>query len=131
VAGYLAHAHYALEDVEEAARFAALCADAAADDDHTSQALARTVRAKLTAREGDAESALHLAREAVGFLEPTDDINSHADRIVDLAKVLERIGRPADAAAALREALVLYERKANLVGAERTRSLLGASKPAP
>jgi hypothetical protein len=42
------------------------------------------------------------------------------------AKVLELAGRREEAAAELRHALALYERKGNLVMAERTRARLAA-----
>jgi hypothetical protein len=48
-----------------------------------------------------------------------DMLNAHADALVDLAEVLTRAG--GDARLELEQALALYERKGNLVMAERTR----------
>ena len=45
--------------------------------------------------------------------------------IVRLAEALELGNRDDDASAALREALLLYERKGDVVGAERVRRRLG------
>jgi hypothetical protein len=47
-------------------------------------------------------------------------LNAHADALIDLAEVLALAGQ--DARAELDRALALYERKGNLVMAERTRS---------
>ena len=52
----------------------------------------------------------------------TDMLNAHADALLDLAEVLALAGQ--DARAELEEAHALYERKGNLVMAERTRSRL-------
>jgi hypothetical protein len=49
-------------------------------------------------------------------------LNAHADALRDLAEVLALAGR--DARPELEQALALYERKGNLVMAERTRSKL-------
>ena len=47
-------------------------------------------------------------------------LNAHADALIDLAEVLTLAGQ--DARTELEQALALYERKGNLVMAERTRS---------
>jgi hypothetical protein len=47
-------------------------------------------------------------------------LNAHADARIDLSEVLALAGQ--DAQAELQQALALYERKGNLVMAERTRS---------
>ena len=73
---------------------------------------------------GDVESALQLAREAVDVVEPTDWLNLRADTMMDLAEVLELAGKTNDAAARIEQALALYERKGNLVMAERARARL-------
>ena len=49
-------------------------------------------------------------------------LNAHADALLDLAGVLALAGQ--DARAELEQAFALYERKGNLVMAERTRSRL-------
>jgi hypothetical protein len=49
-------------------------------------------------------------------------LNAHADALLDLAEVLALGGQ--GSRAELEEALTLYERKGNLVRAERTRSRL-------
>jgi hypothetical protein len=68
--------------------------------------------------------AERLAREGVELAERTDFVNHSADARVDLAIVLSRLRRTDDAQAALAEALRLYERKGNVVAAERVRAQL-------
>ena len=76
----------------------------------------------MLARRGELEEGERLAREAVALAAETDMLNMHADALVDLAEVLALAGgrTPAE----LEQALALYERKGNLVMAERTRSRL-------
>ncbi len=62
-------------------------------------------------------------RDSSLLLKPTTSID-HAKALADLAEVLELAGRREEAAAALEQALELYERKGNLVMAERTRERL-------
>ena len=80
----------------------------------------RQARAKLLARRGDFEEGERLAREAVALGAETDMLNMHAGALVDLAEVLALAGQ--DGRGELEQALALYERKGNLVMAERTRS---------
>ena len=56
--------------------------------------------------------------------ERSDDISQRGDALVDLAAVLDRAGRASDAATALRDAIALYERKGNVVSADRARTTL-------
>jgi tetratricopeptide (TPR) repeat protein len=91
-----------------------------AGDDVTSQALWRSVRGRLLARAGDDPAgALGFAGRAVGLLAETDARDTQADALLDLAEVEGLIGRPADAAAHVREALRMLEAKGNLVAARR------------
>jgi len=55
-----------------------------------------------------------------------DNITARADRLVDLAEVLRAHGNPADAAAALTEAVGLHEEKGNALAAEHCRQLLAS-----
>jgi len=123
-AAMLAKASYALDDLDEADRWCATSEDAAAADDLAAQIEWRAVRAKVMARRGAPEDAVALAREAVGIAERTDFVTIHGDACVDLAETLELAGRSDEAQEALRRALDLYERKGNLVSAERARSRL-------
>ena len=79
----------------------------------------RQARGKALARRGDLEEGERLAREAVALAGETEMLNAQADALIDLAEVLALAGR--DATPDLDRALALYERKGNLVMAERTR----------
>jgi len=128
-AGYLAQALYALDRLEEADAWASRAAELGASDDLITQMLWRGVKAKLLARHGDQAAGEKLAREAVAISVATDVLNHRGDALLDLAEVLALAGEADDAAAALEQALALFERKGNLVMAERTRARL-ATNPA-
>ena len=123
-AGCLAHALCAQGRYDEADEFIELAADSASADDAATQALWRSAKAKVVARRGEVEEALTLAREAVAILEPTDWLSVRADGLVDLGEILRLADRPAEARAALNEAVMLYEEKENVVGAGKGRGLL-------
>ena len=92
LAANLAEALYAQGAYSEAERFAAESEASAARDDVVSQVGWRRVRAKLRARDGEADDALRLANEAVAFADRTDMLDERADARVTLADVLE-LGR--------------------------------------
>jgi class 3 adenylate cyclase len=115
-----------VDRLEEADAWAARAAELGAEDDAVTEALWRQAKAVVAGRRGDHAPAERLAREAVAISETTDMLASQADAYVELADVLAVAGRTEDAAAALSEALVRYERKENLVMAERTRARLAA-----
>jgi tetratricopeptide (TPR) repeat protein len=120
-AGYLAQACYALGRYEEAGRFAEECESLSAPEDVVNQWLWRGVSAKILARHGEFEEAERLAREAVGWMEPTDAISLIGDAYRDLAEVLTLARKTEGARESLGRALELYERKGNLPASERTR----------
>ena len=121
-AGELARVIYAQGRYAEAQELTRVAQELSADDDVTSQALWRSVRAKTLARrqEGDAEE---LAREAVELLEGTDALILQADALEDLAEVLVLLGEPG-ARGYLSAALGCLERKGDVVSAERVRASL-------
>jgi tetratricopeptide (TPR) repeat protein len=123
-AGQLAASLYALGRFEEADRWTQTAEELASSDDVTSNMLWRQVRAKLLARGGHHADAERLAREAVGLGEETDMIHWHANALTDLSQVYVLAGRPEDGRVQLEQALVLYERKGNVVSAANTRSAL-------
>ena len=59
-------------------------------------------------------------------MEATDSLSHQADVRVALAFVLQAAGRGGEAAEALEAAIDRYDRKGNVVAAERTRALLAA-----
>jgi tetratricopeptide (TPR) repeat protein len=124
-AGLLGEAFYALDRLNEAETWADRSRELGASDDLFTQALWRQVEAKVLARRGEAEQAERLAREAVAITDTTQHLTGRANSRVDLATVLELIGKPEDARVALEQALALYEQKGNVVSAERTRARIG------
>jgi class 3 adenylate cyclase len=123
-AGWLAQAYYMVDRIDEAEVWAARAAELGTNDDAETQVIWRQVRAKVLARRGKQSDGELLAREAVAICEKTDLLNDQASVYADLAEVLLLGGRTGDAAAALEQALDRYERKENVVMAERVRARL-------
>jgi tetratricopeptide (TPR) repeat protein len=123
-AGLLAQAFYELGRLDEAATSAGRAAELGASDDRATQMHWRRVKAKVLARRGEHGEAERLAREAVAIGDETDMLNWVANTYSDLGEVLALAGRTEEAAAAFSEAIARYERKENLVMAERTRARL-------
>ena len=113
-----------LGDYEEAERLAQVGRQIGNERDSSTQSIWRQAQALVLSARGDHAEAERLAREAVAILEPTDGLCARAEAIEDLARVLQAADRTDDAAAALEEALDLYERKRNLVMADRVRTKL-------
>jgi tetratricopeptide (TPR) repeat protein len=123
-AGKLAQALYALDRLEEAEAWAARAAELGASDDALTQMLWRQLRAKVLARSGEHAEAERLVREAVVIGEDTDWLDGQGDAYADLAEVLSLAGRRKEAVEALEQALARYERKGNLVMAQRAQMRL-------
>jgi tetratricopeptide (TPR) repeat protein len=120
--GMLAQAYYGagrLDDADACARRAAAFETSDGPDE-----VWRQVSAKVLGRRGEHAEAERLAREAVEISETTDLFDTQGDAYADLAEVLALAGRSQDAAEALEQALTRYERKENLVMAERARTRL-------
>jgi class 3 adenylate cyclase/tetratricopeptide (TPR) repeat protein len=122
-AGELARVVYAQGRYVEAEELSRIAEELSADDDVTSQALWRSVRAKALARRRQDSDAQELAREAVELLEGTDALILQADALEDLAEVLMLLGEPG-ARGYLSEALRCLERKGDVASVERLRASL-------
>jgi class 3 adenylate cyclase/tetratricopeptide (TPR) repeat protein len=122
--GLLAQALYELQRLDEAETWALRSAELGASDDKLTQMLSGQVKAKILARRGEHAEAERLAREAVAIGEETDMLDRVAGAYADLGEVLALAGGADEAAAAFAAALGRYERKENLVMAERTRARL-------
>ncbi|HEY6835602.1 MAG TPA: adenylate/guanylate cyclase domain-containing protein [Gaiellaceae bacterium] len=129
-AGGLADAYYALGDFVEAEHWAGRSAELGAADDATTQMLWREIKAKVLAQRGEIDEAERLAREAVAIGAETENPNSQADTLADLGEVLVLAGRSDEAAEAFERALERYERKENLVMADRVRDRLASVRTA-
>jgi class 3 adenylate cyclase/tetratricopeptide (TPR) repeat protein len=81
----------------------------------------RTARARVLAGRGETAEAARLARGAVEIVAATDNINAHADALVELAEVLRVGSDENESSAALETAIALYEEKGNSLCADRAR----------
>jgi class 3 adenylate cyclase/tetratricopeptide (TPR) repeat protein len=126
--GELARAVYAQDRYAEAEALTRTAEELSAEDDVTSQALWRSVRAKALARRGLGDEAEGLARDAVALLRGTDALVLQADALEDLAEVLVLRGA-GDARGVLEEALGLLEQKDDLVAAERVQESIRTLDP--
>ena len=77
----------------------------------------RRVRAKVLCPLGEFDEAERLGSEAVALAAGTDYLDVRAQAVADLAEVLRLAGRPEESAAALQEAIRLYEKKGNIAAA--------------
>ena len=123
-AARLAYAFYELDRLDDAESWAVRAAELGASDDAMMQMLWRQVRAKVLARRGEYAEAEQLAREAIAIGQDTDMLDAQADTYADLGEVLVLDGKPNEAAVALEQALERYERKGNLVSAQRAQTRL-------
>ncbi len=98
----------------------------AATDDRVGGALLEAAMAAGHLQAGALADAERHARSAVGYLATTDFISFHADGALVLGDTLRAAGRRPDADESFRQALDLYERKGNLVGAKAAAARLTA-----
>jgi class 3 adenylate cyclase/tetratricopeptide (TPR) repeat protein len=110
----------ALGRLDEAEEWAEKGRALGAADDAMTQFLWRQAKAKIAGRRGDHAEAGRLARAAVEIALETDMLNYQGHAYADLGEVLALAGDAA-AAAAYERALDCYERKGNVVSAQRTR----------
>jgi hypothetical protein len=120
----LAQTVFAQGQLEEAKQLCRMAAGAGAHDDIVTQVIWRGVQARILAYEGHAEEAEALAREAVALVAPTDLLSHRGDAMLDLAEVLRTTSHTDEYHGVVQTALSLYEKKGNVIGATRARSLL-------
>jgi class 3 adenylate cyclase/tetratricopeptide (TPR) repeat protein len=114
---------------DEAEPLAQLGRELGNEQDLSTQALWRQVKALVHASHSEHAEAERLAREAVALMERTDSLSWQGDAFDDLAEVLVAAGRTDEAAAALEQALDRYERKRNLAMAERIQVRMAERRP--
>jgi hypothetical protein len=123
-AAKLAEALYRQDRLDESREWAALARSNAASDDQSAQLLIGAVDSKLLAAGGDLVRARELAEETVRLADRTDGLNQIAATRLALAEVLDAGGLEVEAGIAIADALELFERKGNAVGASHARALL-------
>jgi tetratricopeptide (TPR) repeat protein len=124
-AAQLGEAVYRRGRHDEALQWAEVSEGCAATDDAGAQFSWRALRAKAFAQEGRHEEAELLAREAAGLAGATDALSQQGSVLLALGEVLRLDGRPPEAAAAIEEAIRLFDTKGNVAAGDRARSLLG------
>jgi hypothetical protein len=102
-----------------------VCRKIATESQLDTQIKWRALKAVMLARRGAFDEAEPLAKEAVAFAERSEQLDSQAEALADLADVLQRAGAPEAATGYAERALQLYELKGNLVAASRVRRWLG------
>ncbi|MDP9256421.1 MAG: hypothetical protein M3Q31_07700, partial [Actinomycetota bacterium] len=98
-------------------------ASAGAEDAY-SQALLRSVRAKVVARRGLTDTALQLARDSVAFADTTDFLHLRWYARMSNANVLRVAGDAPGASRLAQDALSLATQKGSVVGVKAARALL-------
>jgi class 3 adenylate cyclase/tetratricopeptide (TPR) repeat protein len=97
--------------IDEAERYAEFGRDAAQIGDVSGQAFTRMAVARVLARRGKTVEAVELARESVALMANTQEILTRPWLLTRQAEVLDLAGLLDEAAAALREAIELWELK--------------------
>jgi DNA-binding SARP family transcriptional activator len=100
----------------EATKLIAISQEVAADEDISAQIICKGLSARILANRGRNAEAAELASAAVALAAQTDQLNPHADALLDLAHVHAASGRVPEVRAAATQALDLYQRKGNLPG---------------
>lgn len=122
-AAELAQSLYRQSRLHESERFTRVSEEIAAPDDLAAQVSWRGPRSKVLARWGESDPAQRLADEAVALAETTDYLDLRGDALMDRAEVQGLAGDLTAASSSAAAALDLYERKGNVVSAERARDL--------
>ena len=97
--------------LDEAEHYAQFARDSAQKGDVSGGAFSRMAVARVLVRRGSKEEAVALARESVALMAGTQEILTRPWLLTREADVLERAGLVDEAAAALREAIELWELK--------------------
>ena len=111
---------------DEALVFSEAAEQASAPHDFESQALWRSARAPILARRGEAGEAEELARAAVSIVQNAEAPHLTADALVELASVLQIVGKIDEARRTAGEAVELFRRKGCAYSARRWGEWAGA-----
>ena len=127
IAAHLGEAVFRQGRVDEAERLSRESEQLGASDDLYNDMAWMRLRAKVAAARGDLDGARALAKDAVETAEGVDFLDEVALTWLDLAGILHAAHNP-EARPAATEALGLFERKGNLVGARWARELLDQTR---
>ncbi len=112
--------------IDDAEQYVDVAREGAQTGDVSGGAVWRMAAARLLARRGSTDEAVSLALESVTMLAATEELLGRPELLVRQAEVLELAGRDADAAAALREAIELWELKGAVAEVRRAQERLAA-----
>jgi class 3 adenylate cyclase len=118
-AAELADALYEQGRYAEAAEWIDLAEESAGDDDIDAALSIKPVRARILATRGATGEAERVANDALALAARTDAIGRQADSFLALGQVLILDERADEAFEKIQSARTLYERKGNLVSAEK------------
>jgi tetratricopeptide (TPR) repeat protein len=110
-AAILARVLYAGGEYQRSDKYTRLAEEVASEDDIEPQIFWRGTRAKILAREGQANLAETLSDAAVALALDTDFLLHYAAVLSDRSEVMALLGRPALASRDLEDALAVYKRK--------------------
>ncbi len=131
VVALLGEALFAQGHYDEADGLAAEARELTAEEDLPAQVPALNVQARVASARGRHADAERLARDAVARTETSDFVTIQADALRCLADVLDASGDTGGSRDLRSRALELYERKGNVVDAERVRAQLAATAASP
>jgi class 3 adenylate cyclase/tetratricopeptide (TPR) repeat protein len=122
ISAFLAQSLYAVGRFDDAERRAQVAVDA--NDDDLARCAGMGVLASVLARRGRFEEAEGMAREAVAYFEGTEYSIDRTDVLMALAEVLRLAGRPDEAVSTIHEAIDLYDRREDIVSADKARKII-------
>ena len=117
------------ERYAEATELIAISQQVATAEDTSTLIISQGLSARILADRGRYAEAAELASSAVALAAQTDQLNPHADALLDLTHVLAASGRAAEAHAAATQAFDLYQRKGNLPGSRESLRYLTQCTP--
>ena len=130
IAAQLGEAVFRQGRVDEADRLSVESEQLGTSDDVLNEVSWRRLRAKVAEAHGDLDEARALAKSAVEIAVGMGFLDEVAVAWLDLAEILHAAG-DSEARTAAAEALRLFERKGNLVGARWARELLDQTRSDP
>jgi hypothetical protein len=130
IAAHLGEAVFRQGRVDEAEGLSVESEQLGTSDDVLNEVSWRKLRAKVAAAHGDLDEARALAKSAVEVAVGMGFLDEVAVAWLDLAEILHSAG-DSEARTAAAEALGLFERKGNLVGARWARELLDQTRSDP